>query len=135
MNIFSRIKERYMDWRYPTTKHQRRLEAWLRPRIFYPGRTPKEYFCGFKFVVRVNYDSVYSGPYDGMFGRSMCQDFKAYLYPTRSFEEGPCIALIDRGLWNKYTGEFEFNGLGGDDEMFVATNNEDDVIMLALRFG
>jgi len=134
MNIFSRIKERYMDWRYPATKYERRFRVWIEDKINYRGRTPKEYFRDFKYVIRVDYDKVYSGAYD-IFGYAMCQDFKTYLHPTRSLEEGPCVPLIERGLWNDRTGEFEFNGLGGGDEMFVATNSEDDVIMLSLRFG
>jgi hypothetical protein len=38
-------------------------------------------------------------------------------------------------MWNQWTEEWDINGMGDRDKVFVATNNDADAIMIALKYG
>lgn len=72
---------------------------------------------------------------DEPFGWCPCDDFKQYLYPIRSL--GDCaVYCFARGYRDKWDNRFHLNDLLHEqDQVFVATNNKNDAIMIALKYS
>lgn len=133
MEIIDKLKDRYITWRTGKNKQQREWEAWYEDNVNYRATRIKDMFKKFEHVIIVNPDKFFS--HEEMGWWIPCQDAKQYFHPQRT--------LGDNAVWRferviKYpstSNEWEVNELGGSDTVFVATNNREDAIMIALKYA
>ncbi len=132
MKIIEQIKDWYLTWRTGKDKQLRDWEKWRDETIVVRASTVENMFMNFKHIIEVDPDKIFD--LDEPFGWYTKDDFDQYLYPTRK--------LGDNTVWNwcrctknQWDGKLHFDEIGGRDRLFVATNNDQDAIMIALKYG
>ena len=92
----------------------------------------RDIFCGIKHIIEVDHLKIYA-EHHGMHGWLLPKSFRdQYCFPNRDLGDHAVVHLM-RGM---HTGDekiFEVNEFGGD-AVFVGTNNEEDAIMIALKY-
>ena len=130
------LKERLVDW-YLTrktgkTKDEREWEVWYRQNVNLHSRRIKDMFAKFQYVIVVDPEKFFS--FDP-FAWVVTKDAQQYFWPKCPMMESAvwrCERVIN---YASTTWEWEVNELGGEDTVFVATNNERDAVMIALRWS
>lgn len=130
--MIEQIKDKYLTWR---TGHDRQQRAWLKweqETIVLRADTIENMFMNFKYIIPVSTDVFdLSEP----FGWIPCQDFRQYLYPFRELGDN-AVYYFARGYRDRWDGRFHLSDLQHEqDQVFVATNNERDAMMIALRWA
>ena len=129
------LKERLVDW-YLTrktgkTKAEREWEAWYAINVNVRATRIKNMFEKFEHVIMVDPDKFFQ--FDP-FVWVPTEDAKQYFWPARPLGEN-CVWRYERVINAPSTAwEWEINELGGYDKVFVATNNERDAMMIALKY-
>lgn len=126
------IKDRWLTFWTKKTKQQRDWEAWVAVNIVYGAGTINNRFMHFKHIIVVDYNKFLdlSQP----FGYCPCEDANQYLYPARPLGEN-AVWCFERVFWNPWQQEWNINGMGDEDKVFVATNNDEDATMIALKYS
>lgn len=126
------IKDRYLTWQTGYNKEERVWRNWQEEHIVFRASTIENMFMHFKYILPVS-TGIFD--LDEPFGWSPCEDFKQYLYPTRSLGDNAVYCFV-RGYRDPWDGCFHINDLRHDqDQVFVATNNKRDAMMIALRYS
>lgn len=126
------IKDRYLTWRTGFDRQERAWRKWRDQNIVLQADTIENMFMNFKYIVPVS-TSVFDP--DEPFGWCPCEDFKQYLYPARELGKN-AVWYFARGYRDPWDGRFHINDLRSEqDQVFVATNNKRDAIMIALRWS
>ncbi len=126
------IKDKYLTWRTGLTKQERIVRKWEEENIVIRANTIENMFMHFKHIVPVSTDIF---DFDEPFGWIVCQDFKQYLYPNRELGNN-AVFYFARGYRDQWDGKFHLNDMRHEqDQVFVATNNENDAIMIALKYS
>ena len=125
------IKDKFLTWHTGLTKQQRDWRKWERENIVSGANTIENMFMHFKYILPVS-TNIFD--LHEPFGWTPCTDFKQYLYPTRELGNNT-VFYFARGERNRWDGRFHFNELYGGDQVFVATNNEVDAMMIALKYS
>lgn len=125
--------DKYLTWRTGRTAVERAWDKWQDETIVFRAGTVENVFMNFKHIVEVSPDRIFdmSAP----FGWVTVKDFhRKFEYPNRQ--------LGDNAIWmwfrcekDQWDGRYHINELSGEDRVFVATNNEQDAIMIALRYA
>ena len=131
MKIVEQIKDWYLTKRTGKTREQREWEAWYEVNVVYRASTIKNMFMNFKHIIEVNPDKFFQ--FDP-FAWVPAEDAKQYFWPCRSLGEN-CVWRFERVIKNHWDGLLHIDELGGADTVFVATNNERDAMMIALKYG
>jgi hypothetical protein len=130
------LKEKVIDW-YLTrktgkTKSEREWQEWYEKTINFRATRVRDIFCNFEHVVIVDPDKFFV--YDP-FAWAPKKEAQQYFWPARTLGEN-AVWRWERVMRAPSTGnEWEVNELGGEDTLFVATNNERDAIMIALKYS
>ena len=133
MEIIDKLKDRYITWRTGKNKQQREWEAWYEDNVNYRATRIKDMFKKFEHVIIVNPGKFFS--HEEMGWWIPCQDAKQYFHPQRKLGDN-AVWRFERVIKYPSTGnEWEVNELGGCDTVFVATNNREDAIMIALKYA
>jgi hypothetical protein len=132
MNIIEYIKDRWLTWRTGKDKDQRDWEAWYEVNVVYRASTIPNMFMHFEHVMEVNWNKFfeYTEPFDWV----PCEDACQYFYPHRKLGDN-AVWRIERVMWDKWIQRWVINELGGEDRVFVATNNKRDAVMIALKYS
>lgn len=126
------IVERYLTWKTGKDKSQREWEAWYEQNVNYRATRIKDMFKNFKHVIIVKPDKFFQ--FDP-FAWVPCEDAKQYFWPARPLGENG-VWRFERVINCPATAwEWEINELGGEDTVFVATNNDRDAMMIALKYA
>lgn len=123
------IKDKWLTWRTGKDKQQRAYEAWYASMVNVRASTAEDMYKNFKYLILVDYRKflvfhMLTEPRD---------DMREYYYPQRE--------LGDNMLWTILRGEempdglFHITDFGDEDRVYVATNNSEDAMMLALKYG
>lgn len=131
--MWERIKDGWLTWRTGLDKKARDYFAWEQAHIVHRADTVDNYFQGFKHIIALDYKKVYT-EYQPMFGMYPNAEFLSYMYPNRPLGNN-CAYRDFRGTWNQWDKRFHITDFGDTDHTFIATNNEEDAIMLALKWG
>lgn len=132
MEIIESLKDKYITWRTGKDKATREWEAWYEQNVNYRATRIKDMFCNFEHIIMVNPDKFFK--FDP-FAWVPCDNAKQYFWPARPLGKN-CVWRFERVINAPSTAwEWEINELGGYDKVFVATNNEQDAIMIALKYG
>jgi len=126
------IKDKYLTWRTSKDKQQRDWEKWEAENVVYRANTIENMFMNFKYILPVSTSVFYD---TDLFGWVPTDDFRQYLYPNRAL--GDCsVYYFARGYRDTWDGKFHINDLRHDqDQVFVATNNEVDAMMITLKYS
>lgn len=130
------LRERIVDW-YLTrktgkTKAEREWEAWYEVNVVYRASTISNMFMHFKHVIVVEPDKFFNQCEP--FAYVPCEDAKQYFWPQRELGNN-AVWRFERVIWDQWTNDWMINGLGDRDRVFVATNNDSDAVMLAMRYA
>lgn len=133
MILFDNIKDWYLTRTTGYTKAEREYKAWYEQTVNVRATRIKDIFRNFKHIVIVDPNKFFN--LEHPFGWTVREDTKHYFWPNRALGEN-CIWEFHRVMCEPSTAwEWEINELGGEDKVFVATNNEQDAVMLALKYS
>lgn len=130
MKLYNDIRAKYLQWKRGMDQAHWDYKQWNDAHIVKYASDVTNYFQGFKYVIPVNYDKVFSG-FDPMFGSTIGPEIKEYCWPHRETGQHAMLGHF-RGFCDK---RFHITDFGELDQVFVATNNEQDALMIALRFS
>jgi hypothetical protein len=88
-------------------------------------------FMHFKHVIEVDSKKFMV---EDPFAWRPCEDAQQYFWPDRPLGNN-AVWRFERVIWNKWTNSWHINDLGGEDKVFVATNNSKDAVMIALKYS
>jgi hypothetical protein len=131
MNMFDYIKDKWLTWRTGLKKQDREFSKWVEETVVQNAPTIENMFMNFKFILPV---STQIFDHNEPFGWVPNEEFRQYMYPNRAI--GDCaVYYFARGYRDRWDGRFYKDDISCDqDQVFVATNNERDAIMIALRW-
>ena len=131
MNMFDYIKDKWLTWRTGLKKSDREFSKWFEETVVQNAPTIENMFMNFKFILPV---STQIFDHDEPFGWVPNEEFRQYMYPNRAI--GDCaVYYFARGYRDRWDGKFYKDDMSGSDQVFVATNNEVDAIMITLRWA
>ena len=134
MKLYSDIKAKYFRWRRGMDRAEWDYTQWNEAHICQRANDVTNYYQGFKYVIPVSYNKIYTQS-DSFWGEILGTDIKEYTWPNKEVGEHAMLGHF-RGYWDQWDGRFHITDLGGElDQMFVATNNDEDAFMIALRFS
>lgn len=127
-----RIVDRWLTWRTGDDKATRDWKAWYEDNVNYRATRINDMFKKFEHVIIVDPDKFFD-PYEPL-AWVPNKDARQYFWPQRALGEN-CVWRFERVIkYPSTNNEWEVNGIGGEDRVFVATNNERDAIMITLKY-
>ena len=129
--MIERIKDKYLTWRTGQDKPTRDFYNWYDGTVVSRAGTIENMFMHFKYIIPVS-TNIYDLSHP--FGWVPCEDFKQYMYPNRQLGDNT-VHYFARGYRDKWDGKFHVNEMWHEqDQVFVATNNSKDAMMIALKY-
>lgn len=132
MKLISYLFDKYLTWRTGKTKEQRDWELWYEHNVNYRANTIKDMFKNFKHVIVVNPDK-FMDPNEPM-AWVPNKEARQYFWPQRPVET-TCVWRFERVIRDSWNTGWEINGIGGYDKVFVATNSDEDAVIITLRWA
>ena len=126
------LKDRYLTWRTGKSKEQREWEAWYEANVVYRASTIENMFMNFKHIIEVNIDK-FTDPYEPMVW-APCKDAQQYFWPQRKLGDN-AVWRFERVRKDPWDRRWHLDEMGGGDRIFVATNNDRDAMMIALKYS
>lgn len=122
------IVDCWLSWRTGKDKQQRAYEAWYNITVNSRAGLVEEVYKNFKYLIQVDDEKflihhMLTEPRD---------DMSEYRYPQRELGDNMLWTIL-RG--EQLQGEFYITDFGNEDRVYIATNNSEDAIMLALKYG
>lgn len=121
------IVDRWLTYRTGKTKVQRDYEAWYNINVNSRARTAEEMFCNFKHVIQVDFWKFF----DVHMFTELKEELLQYRYPQRALGNNIVYEVL-RGEQLQNT--FYITDFGNEDRVYVATNNSEDAMILALKY-
>jgi hypothetical protein len=134
--MISKLKEylvdKWLTWRTGNDKSTREWQAWYESNVNYRASDITDMFKNFKHVIEVDLDKFvnHSEPFTWVPNN----DAKQYFWPARPLGEN-AVWRFERVSWNEWDHRWHINGIFGEDRIFVATNNDRDAILIAMKYG
>lgn len=126
------VVDRYLTWRTGLNKQERTWHKWVAETVVGRADTIENMFMNFKHIIPV---STKIFDQDEPWGWVPNQNFKQYMYPHRELGDNT-VYYFARGYRDQWDGRFHINDLSHEqDQVFVATNNEVDAVMIALKYS
>ena len=133
MTFWEKVTDKYITWRTGKDKQQRDWEAWYEVNVNYRATKINDMFRNFKHIIMVDVDKFVD--YHEPFAWVPNADARQYFWPNRPLGEN-AVWRFERVINCPATAnQWEINELGGEDKIFVATNNERDALMIALKYS
>lgn len=133
MTFWEKVTDKYITWRTGKDKVQRDWEAWYAVNVNYRATKINDMFKNFKHIIMVDVDKFVD--FHEPFAWVPNEDARQYFWPNRPLGEN-AVWRFERVINCPATAnQWEINELGGEDKIFVATNNERDALMIALKFS
>ena len=125
------IKDKYLTWRTGLDKQTRTWLKWEDENIVHRARTIENMFMNFKYILPVT-TQIFN--HVEPFGWHPTKEFREYMYPNRELGDNT-VYYFARGNRNQWDGHFYLDEISGGDQVFVATNNSRDAMMIALKYS
>lgn len=132
MSILKDLKEQYLNWRTGTTAEERIWQKWIDVNVVIRASTVENKLMHFKHIIEVKPERWFD--YSEPFGWIPVKDARKFLYPSRPLGDN-AVWIWVRGDRNQWDGFFHEDELGGRDCLFVATNNDRDAMLIALKYS
>ena len=126
------IKDRWLTWRTGKTKAEREWAEWYEIHVNYRAGDTTDMFKNFKHVMVVAADKFFD--HGEPFAWVPNADARQYFWPQRELGNN-AVWRFERVMWNQWDRRWHINGMGDEDKVFVATNSDNDAIMIALKYG
>jgi len=132
VNLTERIVDWYLTRKTDKSKDQREYESWYRQNVNLHTNRIKDMLANFQYVIVVDPEKFFT--FDPLTW-VVTKDAQQYFWPDCQLDKS-AVWIFERVLNGPSTNwEWEISELGGEDRVFVATNNEKDAIMIALRWA
>ena len=126
------IKDKWLTWRTGLDKQTRDHRKWFNETVVQHAGTIENMFMNFNHIVPVTTKMF---DLNEPFGWFPCKDFQQYMYPNRALGNNT-VYYFARGYRDEWDGRFHLNDLRHEqDQVFVATNNSKDAVMIALKYS
>lgn len=126
------VKDKWLTWRTGKDKAQRDWEDWYNVNVVWRASDITNMFMNFDHVIAVDWRKFIT---DGGMGCWVpVESARQYFWPRRELGKN-AVWRIERVIWNQWDKRWHVNELGGEDKVFVATNNERDALMIALKYS
>lgn len=126
------ISDKYLTWRTGKDKAQRDWEAWYERNVVYRASTIENMFMHFEHIIEVDWRKFIT---DGGMGCWVpVEGARQYFHPQRELGNN-AVWRIERVRKDQWDNRWHVNELCGEDRIFVATNNEQDALMIALKYA
>lgn len=129
--IRSNIEDKWLTWRTGKDRATREWEAWYEVNVIYRASTISNMFRNFKHVIIVNPDKFFD--VCEPFAYVPNEDARQYFWPQRELGNN-AVWRFERVIPDDGTTDWIINGMGDRDKVFVATNNDKDAMMIALKY-
>lgn len=124
------IKDKWLTWRTGKNKVEREWDAWYNKNVNWLSPMISTMFAKFKHVIVV--DSHKFMDWNEPLAWIPCKDAEQYFWPNRELGNN-CVWRFERVV--PYgDDDYYVNGIGDRDLVFVATNNDEDALMITLKF-
>ncbi len=130
LSLRDKLVDAWLTWRTKKSKEQRDWEAWYEVNVVYRAGTIENMFMNFKHIIEVSPDKFFQ--FDP-FAYVPCEDAKQYLWPQRELGNN-AVWRFERVRRDRWDGRWHIDEMGGGDHVFVATNNDKDAMMIALKY-
>ena len=126
------VVDKWLTWRTGRDKQTRDHHKWFEETVVQRAGTIENMFMNFKYILPVS-TRIFN--YSEPFGWYPNKEFRQYMWPNRAL--GDCtVYYFARGYRDLWDGKFHLNDLRHEkDQVFVATNNEKDAFMIALKYS
>ncbi len=126
------IVDKWLTWRTGLDKQTRVWLKWEEENIVHRASTIENMFMNFKYILPVT-TQIFN--HVEPFGWHPTKEFREYMYPNRELGDNT-VYYFARGYRDQWDGKFHLNDLRHEqDQVFVATNNEKDAFMIALKYS
>lgn len=129
--MLEKLKDWWITWRTGKTKDVREYEAWYFETVNYRANSINNLFKNFKHVIIVDHNKFLDMGHPFIWVPN--DDAKQYFWPNRDLGN-TAVWRWERVIWSNYSNQWYLNELGGTDTVFVATNNDYDAMMIALKY-
>ena len=130
--IIESLQDRYLTWRTGMSREEREFREWVDRNVVQNAATMENMFQNFQHIVPVS-TGIFD--LDEPFGWTPCREFQEYLYPARPLGSN-AVYYFARGYRDPWDGRFHISDLGAEqDQVFVATNSDQDAVIIALRWA
>jgi hypothetical protein len=130
-NLKEYIVDRWLTWRTGKSKEEREWIQWYEENVVYRASSITNMFQNFKHVIEVD-THKFMDPAEP-FAWVPNKDARQYFWPQRPLGNN-AVWRFERVILDKWTNTWYISGMGDQDKVFVATNNDKDAIMIALKF-
>lgn len=125
------IVDKYLTWKTGEDKPTREWKAWYEVNVIYGASTIPNMFRNFKHIIIVDPNKFML---EDPFAWRPCEDAQQYFWPARELGNN-AVWRFERVIWDQWMQHWSISGLGDEDKVFVATNNDADAIMIALKYA
>jgi hypothetical protein len=132
MNFKEKIIDWYLTRRTGKSRAQRDWESWYEQNVVYRAHTIENMFMHFKHVIEVRPDRFFD--HREPFSWVPNTDARQYFWPQRELGDN-AVWRFERVVKDTWDGRWHVNDVMGEDRVFVATNNEQDAVMIALKYS
>lgn len=132
MKLLDQVRERWTTWRTGKTREEREWEAWVKANINWRSNRVRDVFRTFQYVIDVDPDKFLV---DHALTCIPHPDARQYFYPAQPLGRNAVWKVMRVIKCPATADEWEINELGGEDRLFVATNNEQDALVISLRWS
>ncbi len=132
MDLVEKLKDRYLTWRTGKDKQQRTWEKWISETIVLRASTVENMFMNFKHIIEVKPEKMMEMWHP--FGWHTTDEFKQFEYPNRELGDNTVWYWV-RCRKDQWDGRWHVDEMSGRDHMFIATNNDRDAVLIALKYS
>lgn len=130
--IIDALQDRYLTWHTGLDRQERAWRQWRDQTIVQNATTIENMFQNFRHIIPVGLDIF---DLNDPLGWSPCPEFREFLYPARPLGDN-AVWYFARGYRDAWDGRFHISDLGAEqDQVFVATNSDQDAVIIALRWS
>jgi len=131
--IIESLQDRYLTWHTGMAREDREFRQWADRTVVQNANTIENMFQNFRHIVPV---STRVFDLDEPFGWAPCAEFRQFLYPARPLGHN-AVWYFARGYRDAWDGRFHISDFGDaeQDQVFVATNSDQDAVIIALRWS
>ena len=127
--MWENLKDRWITWRTGKPKSRRDYEEWYYINVNARANTAEDRFKNFNYVIQVDYWKTF----DVHMFVELKEGLLQYRYPQRALGDNIVYGIL-RGE-QMPDGKFHLTDFGNEDRAYIATNNSEDAVMIALRYG
>lgn len=131
-SVKERLVDAWLTWYTKKSKEQRTWEAWYETNVVYRASTIDNMFMHFKHIIVVDPDKFFD--WCEPFCYVPTENARQYFWPQRKLGNN-AVWRFERVTWNQWDQQWHVNGLGDRDKVFVATNSDEDALLISLRYS